>query len=86
VPIQVTNRFFGFHPKVCECVTVPPDICAVICSVSFPPGVELPCKLFEVAAYLVLLGIQVGKRRQCILAAMRHHNGVLDVYAVQVLV
>ena len=28
-------------------------------------------------------GRQGSKRRQCILAALRHHNGVLDIHAVQ---
>ena len=41
------------------------------------------CKLVEVASYLAALGRQGSKRRQCILAALRHHNGVLDVHAVQ---
>ena len=43
----------------------------------------MSCKLVEVAAHLAALGRQGGKRRQCILAALRHHNGVLDVHAVQ---
>ena len=43
----------------------------------------MPCKLVEVASHLAALGRQGGKRRQCILAALRHHNGVLDVHAVQ---
>ena len=43
----------------------------------------MPCKLVEVASHLAALGRQGGKRRQCILAALRHHDGVLDVHAVQ---
>ena len=43
----------------------------------------MPCKLVEVAAHLAALGRQGSKRRQCILAALRHHNGVLDIHAVQ---
>ena len=43
----------------------------------------MPCKLVEVASHLAALSRQGGKRRQCILAALRHHNGVLDVHAVQ---
>ena len=82
VAIQFTNRFFGFQPKVRECGQflqyLRPELLGV-----FAAGVEVPCKLVEVAAYLAALGRQGGKRRQCILAALRHHNGVLDVHAVQ---
>ena len=82
VAIQFTNRFFGFQPKVRECgqflQNLRPELLGV-----FAAGVEVPCKLVEVAAYLAALGRQGGKRRQCILAALRHHNGVLDVHAVQ---
>ena len=82
VAIQFTNRFFGIQPKVRECgqflQNLRPELLGV-----FAAGVEVPCKLVEVAAHLAALGRQGGKRRQCILAALRHHNGVLDVYAVQ---
>ena len=82
VAIQFTNRFFGFQPKVRECgqflQNLRPELLGV-----FAAGVEVPCKLVEVASHLAALGRQGGKRRQCILAALRHHNGVLDVYAVQ---
>ena len=82
VAIQFTNRFFGFQPKVRECgqflQNLRPELLGV-----FAAGVEVPCKLVEVAAHLAALGRQGGKRRQCILAALRHHNGVLDVHAVQ---
>ena len=82
VAIQFTNRFFGFQPKVRECgqflQNLRPELLGV-----FAAEVEVPCKLVEVASYLAALGRQVSKRRQCILAALRHHNGVLDVHAVQ---
>lgn len=82
VAIQFTNRFFGFQPKVRECgqflQNLRPELLGV-----FAAGVEVPCKLVEVASHLAALGRQGGKRRQCILAALRHHNGVLDVHAVQ---
>lgn len=82
VAIQFTNRFFGFQPKVRECGQflqyLRPELLGV-----FAAGVEVPCKLVEVASHLAALGRQGGKRRQCILAALRHHNGVLDVHAVQ---
>ena len=82
VAIQFTNRFFGFQPKVRECgqflQNLRPELLGV-----FAAGVERPCKLVEVAAHLAALGRQGGKCRQCILAALRHHNGVLDVHAVQ---
>ena len=82
VAIQFTNRFFGFQPKVRECgqflQNLRPELLGV-----FAAGVEVPCKLVEVASHLAAQGRQGGKRRQCILAALRHHNGVLDVHAVQ---
>ena len=82
VAIQFTNRFFGFQPKVRECgqflQNLRPELLGV-----FAARVEMPCKLVEVAAYLAALGRQGGKRRQCVLAALRHHDGVLDVHAVQ---
>lgn len=82
VAIQFTNRFFGFQPKVRECgqflQNLRPELLGV-----FAAGVEVPCKLVEVAAHLAALGRQGGKRRQCILAALRHHNSVLDVHTVQ---
>lgn len=82
VAIQFTNRFFGFQPKVRECgqflQNLRPEPLGV-----FAAGVEVPCKLVEVAAHLAALGRQGSKRRQCILAALRHHDGVLDVHAVQ---
>ena len=81
VAIQFTNRFFGFQPKVRErgqfLQYLRPELLGV-----FAAGVEVPCKLVEVAAYLAALSRQGGKRRQCILAALRHHNGGLDVHAV----
>ena len=82
VAIQFTNRFFGFQPKVRECgqflQNLRPELLGV-----FAAGVERPCKLVEVASHLAALGRQGGKCRQCILAALRHHNGVFDVHAVQ---
>ena len=82
VAIQFTNRFFSFQPKVRECgqflQNLRPELLGV-----FAARVEMPCKLVEVAAYLAALGRQGSKRRQYILAALRHHNGVLDVHAVQ---
>ncbi len=83
VAIQFTNRFFSFQPKVREwpdsfLQNLRPELLGV-----FAARVEMPCKLVEVAAYLAALGRQGGKRRQCILAALRHHNGVLDIHAVQ---
>ena len=82
VAIQFTNRFFGFQPKVRECgqflQNLRPELLGV-----FAAGVEVPCKLVEVASHLAALSRQGSKRRQCILAALRHHNGVLDVHAVQ---
>ena len=70
VAIQFTNRFFGFQPKVRECgqflQNLRPELLGV-----FAAGVEVPCKLVEVAAHLAALGRQGGKRRQCILAALR---------------
>ena len=82
VAIQFTNRFFGFQPKVRECGQflqyLRPELLGV-----FAAGVEVPCKLVEVVAYLAALGRQGSKRRQCILATLRHHNGVLDIHAVQ---
>ena len=59
-----------------------PAFCPELLGV-FAAGVEVPCKLVEVAAHLAALGRQGSKRRQCILAALRHHNGVLDIHAVQ---
>gem|GEM_PF-5708248 len=49
---------------------------------------SLPPELKYRASWLRLLPTLLhwasgGKRRQCILAALRHHNGVLDVHAVQ---
>ena len=49
VAIQFTNRFFGFQPKVRECgqflQNLRPELLGV-----FAAGVEVPCKLVEVAA------------------------------------
>ena len=82
VAIQFTNRFFGFQPKVRErgqfLQYLRPELLGV-----FAAGVKVPCKLVEVASHLAALGRQGGKRRQCILAALRHHNGVLDVQKIQ---
>ena len=82
VAIQFTDRFFGFQPKVRECgqflQNLRPELLGV-----FAAGVEVPCKLVEVASHLAALGRQGSKRCQCILAALRHHDGVLDVHAVQ---
>ena len=43
----------------------------------------MPCKRVEVAAHLAALDKQGRNRFLCILAALRHHNGVLDVHTVQ---
>ena len=64
VAIQFTNRFFGFQPKVRECgqflQNLRPELLGV-----FAAGVEVPCKLVEVASHLAAWGRQGGKRRQC---------------------
>ena len=60
VAIQFTNRFFGFQPKVRECgqflQNLRPELLGV-----FAAGVEVPCKLVEVASHLAALGRQGGK-------------------------
>ena len=77
VAIQFTNRFFGFQPKVRECgqflQNLRPELLGV-----FAAGVEVPCKLVEVASYLAALGRQGGKRRQCILAALQDRRKILS--------
>ena len=44
---------------------------------SLPPELEVPCKLVEVAGLPCCTGRQGGKRRQCILAALRHQRCAL---------
>ena len=82
VAIQFTNRFLGVQPEVRECGQFLQNLCPELLS-AFAAGVEVSCELIEVASHLAALGRQGGKRRQCILAALRHHNGVLDIHAVQ---
>ena len=82
VAIQFTNRFFGFQPKVRECgqflQNLRPELLGV-----FAAGVEVPCKLVEVASHFAALGRQGGDCGQCVLSALRYYHGVFDIHTVQ---
>ena len=76
VAIQFTNRFFGFQPKVRECgqflQNLRPELLGV-----FAAGVEVPCKLVEVASHLAALGRQDTRRTAVMQQALAH--GYADI-------
>ena len=82
VAIQFTQNFLGVEPKcsqVCKFVKeFRPDLLSV-CTV----GVEVPCKLVEVAAHPAALGKQGGNGSQGFFSAAGNDNGALDLRIVQ---
>ena len=81
VAIQFTQNFLGVQPKcgqVCKFVKeFRPDLLGVCTA-----GIEVPCKLVEVAAHLAALGKQSGKSGQGFFAAACNDDRFLDLDVV----
>ena len=81
VAIQFTNRFFGFQPKVRECgqflQNLRPELLGV-----FAAGIEVPCKLVEIAAHLAALSKQGETGGQGFFAAACNDDRFLDLDVV----
>ena len=77
VAIQFTQNFLGAEPEcsqVCKFVKeFRPDLLGVCTA-----GVEVPCKLVEVAAHLVALGKQGGNSGQGFFSAADNDDRFLD--------
>ena len=82
VAIQFTQNFLGVEPEsgqVCKFVKeLRPDLLGVRTA-----GIEVPCKLVEVAAHLVALGKQGGNSGQGFFSAASNDNSALDLCTVQ---
>ena len=81
VAIQFTQNFLGVQPKcgqVCKFVKeFRPDLLGVCTA-----GIEVPCKLVEVAAHLVALGKQGGNGGQSFFATTGNDDCFLDLDVV----
>ena len=81
VAIQFTQNFLGVQPKcgqVCKFVKeFRPDLLGVCTA-----GIEVPCKLVEVAAHLVALGKQGGNSGQGFFSAAGNDDRFLDLDVV----
>ena len=81
VAIQFTQNFLGVQPKcgqVCKFVKeFRPDLLGVCTA-----GIEVPCKLVEVSAYLAALGKQSGNSGQGFFAAACNDDRFLDLDVV----
>ena len=81
VAIQFTQNFLGMQPKcgqVCKFVKeFRPDLLGVCTA-----GIEVPCKLVEVAAHLVALGKQGGNGGQSFFATTGNDDRFLDLGVV----
>ena len=81
VAIQFTQNFLGVQPKcgqVCKFVKeFRPDLLGVCTA-----GIEVPCKLVEVAAHLAALGKQSGNSGQGFFSAACNDDRFLDLDVV----
>ena len=81
VAIQFTQNFLGVQPKcgqVCKFVKeFRPDLLGVCTA-----GIEVPCKLVEVAAHLAALGKQGGNSGQGFFSAAGNDDRFLDLDVV----
>ena len=81
VAIQFTQNFLGVQPKcsqICKFVKdFRPDLLGVCTA-----GIEVPCKLVEVAAHLAALGKQSGNSGQGFFAAACNDDRFLDLDVV----
>ena len=81
VAIQFTQNFLGAEPKcgqVCKFVKdFRPDLLGVCTA-----GIEVPCKLVQVAAHLAALGKQGGNSGQGFFAAACNDDRFLDLDVV----
>ena len=81
VAIQFTQNFLGAEPEcsqVCKFVKeFRPDLLGVCTA-----GIEVPCKLVEVAAHLAALGKQGGNSGQGFFAAAGNDDHFLDLDVV----
>ena len=77
VAIQFTQNFLGMEPEcgqICKFVkNFRPDLLGVCTA-----GIEVPCKLVEVAAHLVALGKQSGNSGQGFFSAAGNDDRFLD--------
>ena len=82
VAIQFTQNFLGAEPEcsqICKFVKeFRPDLLGVRTA-----GIEVPCKLVEIAAHLAALGKQGGNGSQGFFSAAGNDNGALDLRIVQ---
>ncbi len=82
VAIQFTQNFLGVEPKcgqVCKFVKeFRPDLFGVCTA-----GIEVPCKLVEVAAHPAALGKQSGNSGQGFFSAAGNDNVALDLDVVE---
>ena len=81
VAIQFTQNFLGVEPKcgqVCKFVKdFRPDLLGVRTA-----GIEVPCKLVEIAAHLAALGKQSGNSGQGFFSAAGNDDCFLDLDVV----
>ena len=81
VAIQFTQNFLGAEPEcgqVCKFVTeFRPDLLGVRTA-----GIEVPCKLVEIAAHLAALGKQSGNSGQGFFSAVGNDDWFLDLDVV----
>ena len=81
VAIQFTQNFLGVQPKcgqVCKFVKeFRPDLLGVRTA-----GIEVPCKLVEIAAHLAALGKQGGNSGQGFFSATGNDDRFLDLDVV----
>ena len=81
VAIQFTQNFLGVQPKcgqVCKFVKeFRPDLLGVRTA-----GIEVPCKLVEIAAHLAALGKQSGNSGQGFFSATSNDDCFLDLDVV----
>ena len=82
VAIQFTQNFLGVEPEcsqVCKFVKeFRPDLLGVCAA-----GIEVPCKLVEIAAHLAALGKQGGNGGQGLFSAACNDNSAFDLCIVK---
>ena len=81
VAIQFTQNFLGAEPECSQVCKFVKDFRSYLLGVR-TAGIEVPCKLVQVAAHLAALGKQGGNGVQCFFAAAGNDDRFLDLDVV----
>ena len=81
VAIQFTQNFLGVQPKCSQVCKFVKEFRPYLLGVR-TAGIEVPCKLVEIAAHLAALGKQGGNRGQSFFAAACNDDRFLDLDVV----